>query len=142
MEYLKRFLLWFLSGLGFALGVVLIVFGADKFDDLNRSSAASEPAVVLNSADNYVISDVAAVPVTEHVTVAGFIANKAETASEVVLNLHLMQGGKLLYDCEASHSLRPVGGQTTRFQFACPDVRAAKLPANVDYVVKLNVAAP
>lgn len=132
MEYLKRFVLWFLTGAGFALGAVLILRANIAIEE----ARGGRPDVVLDAAPEHVVTDVQVVPITKQVTVSGMLTNNSTEKAAVELSLELVRDGKLVYRCKTYRRYSPEPLKAVPIQIECPAVETEKVPAGTQYIVK------
>jgi hypothetical protein len=111
MEYLKRFALWFVSGVAFAIGATLVISGSDH---LKRQSTPNikESNVAL---EKIAISEVEISGLTKHLTVTGNVTNNSEKSlRDARILIQLVRGEKVLFECDDSLSNYPEPGKTLR----------------------------
>jgi hypothetical protein len=134
MEYLKRFALWFVSGVAFAIGATLVISGSDH---LKRQSTPNikESNVAL---EKIAISEVEISGLTKHLTVTGNVTNNSEKSlRDARILIQLVRGEKVLFECDDSLSNYPEPGKTLRFQADCHAVERANIPADSTVRVKV-----
>ncbi len=133
MDYLKRFALWFVSGLGLAAGVMLVVTAFEYVrpwkPELKTSNVPLEQVTV---------SDTAISPVTKFLTVVGTITNNSGRALATVrARVELIQGEKLLFECSESIRSLPGPGKSGHFQIECREIERSLIPDGVTQRVRV-----
>jgi hypothetical protein len=136
MEYLKRFFLWFVSGLGLAAGVACVAWISNKVAETQVRQTVEVD--ILKPAPDFALSDVAPVQLTRGAAVAGTVTNNSSGKAEVQLNLRFEKDGKTLYECDQWKRLSPNPHMAMRFQIRCPEVDAERLPPGTQYVVTVQ----
>jgi hypothetical protein len=110
MDYLRRFLLWFVSGLGLAGGVACIMWLHTAQLERQRHAKFEQHL----PASTVVISAVEPITIAENVTVSAMLTNNAGTSVGVEVELVLLQGSKIVYACERRSLDTPAPGESAR----------------------------
>ena len=134
MEYLRRLALWFVSGIGLALGATLVVWFASRMEAPQRKPITRELVPVH---DQRVI-ELSQVSITEHLVVSGMLVNDSDRAPKIDLELQLFKDSKLLYRCNGSETLTPNPRKSMRFQIDCHEIKTKDVPPGIEFQVRLR----
>ena len=133
MEYLKRFALWFVSGLGIAAGVALVVAGLGDSRQMRPEIATSNVPLEQVSLANIQIS-----PVTKFLTIVGTITNNTGRELETVrVRVELIDGQKVLFQCSNFVGSLPGPGKTGHLQIECREIEGSLIPEGVTQRVRV-----
>lgn len=138
MDYLRRFILWFLSGLGAALGVALVIWGYNEASAIKRASDIG-PTLPSTSVTVTAIEPIA---LPKELTVAANLTNNAQVDVGVHLQLVVLQGSKVVFECERSHPNTPAPGKTIRIQVSCRGVERERVPSDATFQVHVSRVIP
>jgi len=138
MDYFRRFILWFLSGLGAALGVAFVIWGYNEASAIKR---ASETGSALPST-SVTVAAVEPVALPKELTVAANLTNNAQVDVGVWLQLVVMQGSKVVFECDRSHPDTPAPGKTNRVQVSCHGVERERVPPDATFEVRVSRVFP
>ena len=134
MEYFRRFILWFISGLGLGVGVAVVVWSSTKLQEREKSSHAENSLASTSVA----ISSVEPIEVTEHIAAAAVLENRAATNVGVEIELALLKDAKVIYTCERHAPSTPGPGKSQRIQVECRGVQRGSVPAGAVYEVRVR----
>ena len=139
MTLLKRFGLWFLSGIALALGVLAVVIGSEYA----KPYLSPPPSEMVKAPAELSVSEVEPIQITEAPGVTAKISNASttETLQPAMYELLFLAEGKQLFTCEIYRerpTLKP--GASASVQVVCPEVSRAALPATVQYKLRIRDA--
>jgi len=134
-EFIRRFLLWFVSGFGLTAGVLVAVVAAEFI----KPSFRDEPEIKANNGE-LKVTRIEPLSIT---TSAGALVSIANTASSGELKprdieLVFKHGGKTLFWCSQYVSRQVAAGKTIVEQMLCDKVERALLPEGTEYVVNIK----
>ena len=133
MDYLKRFALWFVSGLGVTAGVMLVLAGFEYARPWKSEVQTSNLPL-----EQIAVTDIAISPVTKFLTIVGTITNNSSRELKAVrARVELMQGEKLLFECYESIRSLPDPGKSGHLQIECRDIERSLVPDGVSHRVRV-----
>ncbi len=133
MDYFKRFALWFVSGLGLAAGVMLIVTGFEYVRPWKQEIKTSNVPI-----EQIVVSNTTISPVTKFLTVVGTITNNSGRDLETVrARVQLTQSERVLFECSESVNSLPGPGKTGHLQLECHDIERTLIPDGTTHHVRV-----
>jgi hypothetical protein len=138
MDYLRRFILWFLSGLGASLGVTLVVMGYTELSDLKRKA---EFAATLPSS-SVTLTEVEPIALPKELTVSAILTNNAAVSVGVRVRLVILQANKVVFECDDSHPETPAPGISSRIQISCQGVDRENVPSGATFEVRVSRVFP
>ena len=138
MEYLRRFAVWFVSGLGLGVGVAVIAWSSTKILEHERETNADK---YLPSTSVF-ISQVEPIGITEQVAAAAILENRASTNIGVEVELALLKDAKVIYTCERHAPSTPGPGKSLRIQVECRGVQRNNVPPGTVYEVRVRRVWP
>ena len=138
MDYLRRFVLWLISGFGAALGVALVVWGYTEIWELKRK-AEVEASLPVNSV---AVTAVEPIAIPKELTVAAVLTNNAEVSVGVSLRLVVVHAGKVIFECGDTHAGAPAPGKSARVQVNCSGVERENVPAGATFEVRVSEVTP
>jgi hypothetical protein len=133
VEYLKRLALWFVTGIGLALGATLVVWFAAKLETPQR-----KPIRELIPVKDQRVAELSQVSITEHLVVSGMLLNDSDRTPKIDLELQLFKESKLLYRCNGSETLKPNPRKSMRFQIDCREIRTKDVPPGIEFQIQLR----
>ena len=133
MEHLRRFLVWFINGLGLGAGVAVIAWASTKFHEQERTVDALKSL----PSSSVAISQVEPIAITEQVAAAAVLENKSTSNLGVEVQLALVKDSKVLYTCERHAPSVPGPGKSQRIQVECRGVNRSSVPSGTAYEVRV-----
>ena len=139
MNYLKRLLLWFLSGVALVLGMGAMLLAIE----LVRPFLNSQDSESISNPADLKVSGIEPVTITRYAAVSAVISN-ASTSSRYApksYELRFTQAGHSLFVCEPYHEMKPLApGASAPIQLVCPEVERAALPGDVRFDLRVESA--
>ena len=134
MDYLRRFMLWFLSGLGAALGVSLVIWGYNEASSMKRESERDSAL----PSTSVTVAAIEPIALPKELTVAANLTNNAKVDVGVWLQLVVLQGSRVVFECNRSHPDTPAPGKTNRVQVSCHGVEREQVPSDATFEVRVS----
>ena len=131
MDYLKRLLVWFISGFGLVSGGFLAFWLWSYLD-----SPKSESLPKVDNPKEMVFSSVSVVPFTKHLTLTGVLTNRGPRKFESAwLEMSISQQGKVMYRCSDWYDAEILPNAFADFQARCEEVESTNLPSSARVTV-------
>ena len=134
MEYFKRYVIWFISGIGLACGVALVSWVSDHFDKKDKSlSFMPKPLPV----DSVQVSSVEVIPISEYLSASASILSSEKSKLDVRMQLDLHKDGKIIFSCTRSFTYADPG-KPQRVQLDCTLLKRRSIPTGATVSVQVR----
>ena len=131
MDYLRRLIVWFITGFGLVSGGFLAFWLWTYID-----SPKSESLPKVDNPKEMEFSNVAVVPFTKHLTVTGVLTNRGSRKFESAwLEMSVAQDGKVMYRCSNWYDAEILPNAFVEFQTRCEEVESTNLPSSARVTV-------
>lgn len=126
MDLLRKFIAWFVSGIGLAAGISVVVWATSLLEAQPRKVTAVLPELAVTEA---VLSEVEPIAITDHLAYSALLTSKSQSNVSVQVEASVTESGKTLYNCSAQAFALKQAGTPERIQYECRSVRKAGVPA-------------
>ena len=134
VDLLRKFIAWFISGVGLASGIAVVIWAASLLESKPREVSTALPEL---PASEVVLSEVEPITITDHIAYSALLTSKSQSNVSVQLEASVTETGKNPYNCSAQAFSLKLAGTPERIQYECRSVRKAGLPAGAK--VELNL---
>ena len=135
MEYLKRFVQWFVSGIALACGVALVALVSTRLEKHDTAKAETFKTLPI---DTVQVSSTAVIPFSDMLSVSASILSAEKSNLVVTLQLSIAQDGQVIYSCARKPFSYSHPGKPQRVQLDCNSLRRESIPKGASMSVQVT----
>jgi hypothetical protein len=134
MEYLKRFVIWLISGIGLACGVALVSWVINHSHKKDKTLSFLPETLPVDSVH---VSSVELVPISESLSASASIVSSEKSKLDVRMQLDLNKDGKVVFSCTRSFTYEDPG-KPQHVQIDCASLKRANIPTGATVSVQVK----